>query len=139
MPLSVLIVEDDPIQSDVLRGALEWLGQGCRVTQAADGGAALRLLRDSTNRFDLVLTDLLMPAVDGVALLRAMKEDARLRSIPVIVLTQSTRHAGVLAAYELQATNVFQKPESLAELRELVRMIVGFVSGGQPRPGGVHA
>lgn len=139
MPLSVLIVEDDAVQADLLRGAIEELAGKPKVVTAEDGAAALRILREPGMQFDLVLTDLLMPAVDGVALLRAMKEDPRLRAIPVIVLTQSTRHAGVLAAYDLQATNVFQKPESLGELRELVQMIVAFVSRGQPRGGGAVA
>lgn len=139
MPLSMLLVEDDPIQADVLRRALGELDAAHTFTQAANGAEALEALRKPGVSFDLVITDLLMPAVDGVALLKAMKEDPKLRSIPVIVLTSSVRHAGILAAYDLQATNVFQKPESLGELRQLVRMIVDFVSMGHGRPGGTNA
>lgn len=135
MSLSVLLVEDDPIQADLVRAAFVSLGGQHRVHHAENGAVALQYLRSAGGTVDLIITDLLMPVIDGIGLLGALREDPILRSIPVIVLTSSPRHAGVLAAYPLQAINVFQKPEALAELRALVRMMVDLVGKGQPRDG----
>ncbi|MCX7671767.1 MAG: ATP-binding protein, partial [Anaerolineae bacterium] len=82
---TILVVDDDPdileMQAQMVAAALP----GCRVLRAANGRLALELMR--SERPSLVLLDLMMPEMDGMAVLSAMQEDERLRGVPVIVVT----------------------------------------------------
>jgi CheY-like chemotaxis protein len=90
---SVLIVEDDPGMRRVLRGSIA--PHAGQVTEAEDGGAALRALRDACP--DLVLLDLNIPPPDGRALLAMMREDPRLRDVPIVVVTSAALDRAELA------------------------------------------
>ena len=79
----VLVVDDDPVNRAILVGSLE--AQGYSAGVACDGREALRALK--TGEYDVVLLDLVMPVLDGFEVLRTMKEDDRLRSLPVIVVS----------------------------------------------------
>jgi sigma-B regulation protein RsbU (phosphoserine phosphatase) len=91
---TLLVVDDNSIQAYLLVEHVEHLGH--QAVSAADGRQALDQLRK--NRFDLVLLDVMMPEMDGYAVLEAMKSDPELRQIPVIVVSgvdeiQSARSA----------------------------------------------
>ena len=79
----ILVVDDDPgsltMHRDVLRGA------GFRVETASDGMSALRHCR--TRKPQVVLLDLLMPGLDGGAVLQQLRQDERTKTVPVIALT----------------------------------------------------
>jgi len=81
----ILIVDDDGGMRSYLRGCLEPLE--ARVVETADGGAALGLLRDATQPFDLVIADVVMPGVDGLTLAREIAADAELASLSVLLVT----------------------------------------------------
>ncbi|MGA7950082.1 MAG: response regulator, partial [Thiobacillaceae bacterium] len=81
MSSRILVVDDEEKMRRILELAL--MGMGHEVVQAADGQAALDQLADSA--FDLVLTDLRMPRLDGMGLLQTLRE--RGENMPVIVLT----------------------------------------------------
>jgi CheY-like chemotaxis protein len=82
----ILVVDDDPNVPELVR---QWLaGEGCQIDWVADGAAALESL--SGQRPNVILLDLLMPRMDGLALLDALSGDPQYRDIPVIVLTAKT-------------------------------------------------
>ena len=81
----VLVVDDDPILVDLFSRMLQSVDEAYQPIRAFGGKGALERLRNQT--VDLVLLDLLMPEVDGLAVLRAMKEDPALAQIPVIVIS----------------------------------------------------
>ena len=81
---SVAILEDDPKATLLLRRILQTRGE-YRIFEAHDGIAGLELVR--RERPDLVLLDLMMPGMDGFAVLEALKDDEELSSVPVIVIT----------------------------------------------------
>ncbi len=81
----ILVVDDEAPIVDVV--ALKLRNAGHEVATASDGEEALALLRAPGAAFDLVVTDLQMPALSGLALARAMRGDARLAAIPVVLLT----------------------------------------------------
>lgn len=83
MPRSVLVVDDEADLAGLLRALLE--GAGYRVAVAGDGRAALRLL--GAGHYDLVLSDLMMPYLDGAGLAAAMRADPALRAIPLVLLS----------------------------------------------------
>ena len=81
----ILVVEDTQIVREPLSRLLR--AEGFTVVTAADGSEAMAALNDLEQPVDLVLLDVLMPRMDGVAFLTVMRSDARFRELPVIGLT----------------------------------------------------
>ena len=103
---SVLVVDDDPVTREMLSGSLR--GQGHTVTTAVDGRAALDLLRSEP--FDVVLLDVLMPEMDGYAVLEQMQGDEDLRHIPVVMVTSVDDLDSAVRCIELGADDYLSKP-----------------------------
>lgn len=102
----ILIVEDSPTQAERLRHLLETAGYRPRV--ARDGDTALALLQEQT--FALVVTDIVMPGMDGYALCAAIKADEDLRELPVILLTSLSEPQDIIRSLECGADNFLRKP-----------------------------
>jgi len=115
MKARVLVVDDDAVGRYTLRGVLE--DEGLSVEEAPDGEAALARLAES--EFDLVVSDLRMPKVDGLELLR--RSQALVPPPHVIMLTAhgSERHA--VEAMKLGAIDYFRKPFDVDEILAVVR------------------
>lgn len=79
----ILAVDDSASMRNMVRSTLA--AAGFEVTQASDGDEALRLARESA--FDLILADVNMPRMDGVALVRALRSEAAYRYTPILMLT----------------------------------------------------
>jgi DNA-binding response OmpR family regulator/GAF domain-containing protein len=104
--IEILIVEDSPTQAEHLRNILEQ--NAYRVLIARHGREALALL--SRHRPTLVISDILMPEMDGYELCRRIKADENLKDIPVILLTALSDPTDVLKALECGASNFITKP-----------------------------
>jgi class 3 adenylate cyclase len=103
---TVLVVDDDDANRDVLGRRLTRLGYG--VIEAADGAAALEVLaRESV---DLVLLDLMMPVMDGFAVLERRRDDERLGAIPVVMISALDQVEHVARCIELGADDYLTKP-----------------------------
>jgi len=118
---NVLVVDDSITTRTLERHILERNGHAVRL--ASDGQEALALLR--TQRFDIVVADVEMPRLDGIGLVRAMREDPALEPIPVILVTsrdaESDRRRGLAAgaqAYIVKGR--FDQDVLLATIRELL-------------------
>ena len=122
---SVLIVEDDPATREGVRQVLESLDY--RVHVAADGGEALQMY-DSHGGFDLVVTDLVMPGVGGMALYKALKE--RDPSVRVIVMTGYPLGGGTRELLEQGRVFWIQKPLDTASLSRAIRQAFEGLPGG---------
>jgi CheY-like chemotaxis protein len=105
-PARILVVEDNDANRVMLCRRLQ--KHGHETAEAADGGEALDAVRK--DRFDLVLCDIMMPGVDGFAVLRAMKADPELQPIPVIMISALDEMASVVRCIELGAEDYLQKP-----------------------------
>ena len=105
-PLEILIVEDSPTQAKRLQHILE--GQGYDVTIAADGREALEAARG--RRPSLIISDVIMPEMDGYELCRRIKSDASLANIPVILVTTLFDPQDVIRGLECLADNFILKP-----------------------------
>jgi signal transduction histidine kinase/DNA-binding response OmpR family regulator len=110
----VLVIDDDPHARDLLVAAIR--REGCRVIEVADGAAALSAAR--AHRPDLITLDILMPRIDGWALLAAFKADAELCDIPVIIVTMLAERGMALS---LGAAGFLTKPVDRARLAALIR------------------
>lgn len=101
--LEVLVVDDDPeMRRYVQRALRRGFGAAGHVEEAADGEDALRSLR--AGRFDALITDVLLPRLDGLALCRALDDDPVMRSLPVLIVS------GELAAVERARELVRDRP-----------------------------
>jgi signal transduction histidine kinase len=102
----ILIVEDSPTQAERLRRLIQ--SRSYRVRVAANGRLALALLRE--HRPHLVLSDIIMPELNGYELCRAIKEDPELRDIPVILVTALNDAKDIIRGIECGADNFIRKP-----------------------------
>jgi len=117
LPGSILYVEDDERDVELTLGALDQHHLANGVTVVRDGEEALdylyrrRSFRErATNDPVLVLLDLKMPKVDGFEVLRQIKSDDRLKTIPVVVLTSSREEKDLVASYRLGVNAYVVKP-----------------------------
>jgi CheY-like chemotaxis protein len=130
-PIEILLVEDNP--GDV-RLTIEALKEGKvsnHLSVARDGVEALSFLRregphSNAARPDLILLDLNLPKKDGREVLAEIKEDSRLRRIPVVVLTTSKAEEDILRTYDLHANCYITKPVDLEQFISVVRSIDDF-------------
>ncbi|MCW2998714.1 MAG: response regulator [Solirubrobacterales bacterium] len=135
-PVTVLLVEDDPGDVLLIREAFADHKLNNTLLVASDGVEALELLRSpDTERPDLVLLDLNLPRKDGREVLREIKADDALRSIPVVVLTTSDAEEDILRSYDLHANAYVTKPVDFDRFIDVVRQIDDFFVSVVKLPG----
>ena len=126
-PVRVLLVDDSEADVRLTREALKDSKLLLDLEVVGDGELALAFLRGAGPwRPDLVLLDLNLPRMDGRQVLAAIKADAALRIIPVVVLTTSQAEQDVLRCYELAANCYVTKPLELDQFLHVVAAIEGF-------------
>ena len=129
--LTVLLVEDDPAHAEIVRRNFRDFSPGNRLEHVSDGVSALNYIYrrgifaepGAAPRPDLVLLDLRLPGVDGLTVLRTVKEDPHLAPIPVVILTTSAAEADVVQAYENQANSYLIKPADFDEFISLMESL----------------
>lgn len=125
----ILVAEDEPADVHLLRLALREVGIAAELQHVVDGREALEYLRRQGMRFaeatrpDLILLDLNMPRMDGREVLAAVKGDAALCDIPVVVLSTSEVERDVLAAYRLDAAGYLSKSPDVTEFMNEIRQL----------------
>ena len=127
----LLLVEDDPEDIEITRRALDKGRIGNPLYVVRDGDEAIEFLRhegrhqdpEAAPRPGLILLDLNMPGLDGREVLRIIKADPDLRSIPVIVLTTSSEEADVFHCYDEGANTYITKPVEFDKFFQAVMTI----------------
>ena len=109
---SVLVVEDEPTIAEVVARYLERAGYGART--AADGPKAIELA--AAERPDLVVLDLMLPGIDGLEVMRRLREGEQRDRIPIILLTAKGEESDRVTGLRLGADDYVVKPFSPAEL-----------------------
>ena len=120
MAKKVLAVDDDENILSLERTILEQ--KGFQVTGAVGGAEALKILQ--TEQFDLVLLDVMMPEVDGFTVCRKIKEDPRLRDMPVIFLTAKGGGEALAEGFESGAVMYINKPFTANKLLTIVNTML---------------
>lgn len=108
----LLIVEDD---TDVRNYLVDSFRQSAKVLSASDGEDGLRLIKD--NKVDLVLTDVMLPVMDGLKLCKAIKQNIRTSHIPVIMLTAKTNQQDQMEGLTVGADDYVYKPFNISILK----------------------
>jgi len=130
-PAEILLVEDNPGDVRLTREALREGPVPANLSVVADGEEALAFLRRqgqyaAAPRPDLILLDLNLPRMSGREVLAAVKADAKLRRVPVVVLTSSQAEPDVQASYDLGANCYVTKPVDYDRFIRAVRTVEDF-------------
>ncbi len=125
----VLVVEDDPDLGEAICGYLK--DEGFESRLARDGDRAMRLVDDLDPA--AMILDLMMPRRDGFSVLRELRSDGRISSLPVIVGTAIFGLSERLYATELGAADYVTKPFEMKDLVDRVRAAMA-AGGAQPEP-----
>jgi CheY-like chemotaxis protein len=126
--MKVLVVEDDANDVTIIRRAMLKSDVKCELSFAEDGEEALAFLYrkgkfEDAPRPDLILLDLRLPGRDGLEVLAEIKQDDKLRRIPVIVLTGSTREEDMVRAYDSGAASYMTKPVDSKDFERLIQTV----------------
>jgi CheY-like chemotaxis protein len=129
--IEVLLVEDDPGDVVLIREAFEHNKVHNALRVVSDGVEAIEFLRgegehEGAPRPDLILLDLNLPRKDGREVLAEIKDDADLRTIPIVVLTTSEAEEDIVRSYDLHANAYVTKPVDFDRFIEVVRQIDDF-------------
>ena len=119
--LKFLIVDDFSTMRRIVRGLLKEIGYN-NAEEAEDGSVALRMLQNS--KFDFVVSDINMPVMNGFELLAAVKADANLKHLPVLMVTAEARKEDIVRAAQDGAAGYIVKPFTKATLEEKVQKIM---------------
>lgn len=131
--IDILIVEDSPTQAVLLSGVLEM--RGYRVKIAPHGRAALAMIEEAPPT--LVITDIIMPEMDGYELCRQIKMNSRLRVIPVMLLTALSDPVEVMRSLECGADSFIIKPWHESQILSQIERLLATQStrdSGEPQP-----
>jgi CheY-like chemotaxis protein len=123
----ILIADDEPEVVDLVRMMLEW--EGYTVLAAVDGMETLISTR--AQRPDLILLDVRMPKMTGLAVLEKLRDDPKTADIPVIMLSVVTGYPEVRAALQRGAVAYLPKPFEMREMVHLVERVLATDSAGR--------
>jgi two-component system response regulator len=132
-PKRILLVEDNVRDAELILDALQPRELAREVVHVRDGAEALDYLYRRglfAGRADaqpaLMLLDLKMPKVDGLEVLRQIKRDAALKTIPVVMMTSSRQEQDLVRSYELGVNAYVVKPMKFQDFVEAVKQVSGF-------------
>ncbi len=121
MSKKILIVDDSPVVLAMLEDAL--VGMGYAVTAAGNGRDALKQLEAA--KFDLIITDLSMPVMDGMAFVRAAKQLPNCKFVPIVFLSSEEDAAKISEAKKAGASTFLTKPFKENQLATILKIVLG--------------
>jgi two-component system chemotaxis response regulator CheY len=122
MSMRVLIVDDYKTMLNIIRTLLNQLGFS-NIYEATDGATALQKLREAN--FGLVIADWNMEPVSGLQLLKDVRADTRLKTIPFIMVTAESKTENVVAARAAGVNHYILKPFTAATLKQKIVAVMG--------------
>jgi CheY-like chemotaxis protein len=125
---AIVIVEDDTDDQEMFTEVFKELDYRNEIVFFNDGQEALTYLTAKTTEPFIVFSDINMPKLNGMELRRQIheNEDIRLKTIPYLFFTTSAEQEAVIDAYSKSIQGFFVKPSSFQDLRELIKIIVGY-------------
>ncbi|SDV46633.1 chemotaxis response regulator CheY [Chitinasiproducens palmae] len=118
--IKILVVDDFPTIRRIVRNLLKELGYG-NVDEAEDGAMGLAKLKGGG--YDFVISDWNMPNMDGLEMLKAVRADAALKDLPVLMVTAEAKKENIIAAAQAGASGYVVKPFTAATLDEKISKI----------------
>jgi len=124
--IKILVVDDFPTMRRIIRNLLKELGF-VNVEEAEDGAAGLEKARDGS--FQFVISDWNMPNMDGLSMLQAIRADANIGKMPVLMVTAEAKKENIIAAAQAGANGYVVKPFTAATLDEKIAKIFEKLGG----------
>ena len=121
MSKKILIVDDSPVVLAMLEDAL--VGMGYAVTVAANGQDGLKQVE--AGKFDLIITDLSMPVLDGIAFVKAAKQLPNCKFVPIVFLSSEEDEAKISEAKKAGASTFLRKPFKENQLATILKVVLG--------------
>jgi two-component system response regulator len=126
--IEILLIEDNPHEAELTIRALKKQNLANKLLHIDDGEEALDFIFSETSdagsnasfRPKLILLDLKLPKVDGLQILRRLKEDPRTKTIPVVILTSSKEEPDILESYKMGANSYIVKPVNFESFSKVV-------------------
>ena len=122
MNMKILIVDDFKTMLKIIDSLLRQLGFR-NIEEASDGEAALEKLK--AGKFDLILSDWNMEPMSGLDLLKAVRADAALKAIPMVLITAESKIENIIAAKQAGVNNYIVKPFNANTLKEKLVAVLG--------------
>ncbi|HEY4046048.1 MAG TPA: response regulator [Acidobacteriaceae bacterium] len=124
----ILLIEDDPDHELLTIRALQKASIANAIEVAHDGEEALELLFGTGPNAlsalpQVILLDLKLPKVDGLEVLRRIRDDSRTQMLPVVILTSSDEESDIIRSYRLGANSYIRKPVNFTEFAEATRQL----------------
>ena len=119
----IMLVEDNADDEELTLRALRKNNIANEVIVARDGLEALDRLLGESDLPAVVLLDLKLPKIDGLGVLRRLRENARTKLLPVVVLSSSSEDKDRTTSYDLGANSYVRKPVDFAEFTEAIRQL----------------
>lgn len=121
--LSVLIVDDSSVMRKIVERAVRKTGLVLeKVMEAENGAVALQILQTQTP--DLVLSDINMPTMDGLELLRHLQEAGAAQTVPILMITTDGSESKVMEAISLGARGYIRKPFTPSDIRDQISNVL---------------
>lgn len=128
-PLTILLVEDNPDHAELVIRNMEEFSVANTIVHVEDGEAALDYLNGRGTYADrirhplphLMLLDLRLPKVSGLDVLKQVKQNSKLRALPIVVLTTSDAERDMAKAYEYHANSYLTKPVDFGEFSRMLK------------------
>lgn len=122
---SLLVVDDSATMRQLLCMTLTRVDgiTQANITEASDGREALEKVRSGS--FDLVLTDIRMPGMDGLEFIRSVRSELNDHALPIIIISTRGADEDVKMGMNLGASGYLSKPVSMSQLREMVANFLG--------------
>ncbi len=124
--MKILVVDDFSTMRRIIKNLLRELGFN-NIAEADDGSTALPMLQ--MGHFDFLITDWNMPKMPGIELLRAVRADQRLASLPVLLVTAEARREQIIEAAQAGVNGYIVKPFSAETLQEKINKIFERIEG----------
>jgi two-component system chemotaxis response regulator CheY len=120
--VKILVVEDSPTMRQMIGFALRRL-PGAEITEASDGVDGLKKIK--CNRFDLIITDINMPVMDGLKLISLVRRDVNYRNIPIMIVTTEGGAEDRERALALGADAYITKPIQAGQVLDTAKSLLG--------------
>ncbi len=129
--LSILLIDDDEIERMKFKKVCAENNFLHKIKEADNGANALKELKDDNNSFDIIISDLNMPVINGLELLKIIKSSKKFRSIPTIIMSTSKKNKDLKKCFNKGVSGYFIKPLLFSEYSSKVTSLLNYWSKNQ--------
>ena len=124
--LSILLINYEAIERIKFKQVCKSIKFNCSILEAKNGNEALEYLNNEQNSFHIVISDLQMPKMNGLELLKKIRYIERLKNIPMIIMSNSQEDHHLKECYKYGISGYFTKPSNFTEYTKKVKAVLKY-------------